>query len=131
MNLGRSSVTADLINKRASTKYDFDLLMETDLFLHYLSLLYMESKTDKLSIWFPETSCYNTWGNTRIRFLTKTASERYFNKFKILFVVNDKNELMKKLDDIVNAGNKGFFDMNSFVADIKDGFEIGRMCTLK
>ena len=131
LNLGRTSVTADMICKRATKNYDFDLLKETDLFLHYLSLLYMEDKTDKLSVWFPETSCYNTWENTRIRFLTKTVSERYFNKLRTLFVVSNKNELIVKLDDIVKAGNKGFFDMNSYVADIKDGLEVEKMCTMK
>lgn len=126
--LNRVSVTADMLKQRATEKFNFDLLKETDILLYYISLLFPNNKSYYRGYWFPETSCYRSW---RLRVLAKTASERHFNKVKVLFGVNDKDELISKVDEISKNGNDRVNDGNYMVPNIKAGLAVNEMCTIK
>ena len=74
------------------------MLIEADVLLYYISLLFPNSKSYMGGYWFPETSCYRFY---KLRVLSKTISERYFNKVKVLFGVQTKAELSTKTDEII------------------------------
>jgi hypothetical protein len=126
-NPKRISVTADTIKQRATEKYNFEMLIEADVLLYYISLFYPNTKSYYDGYWFPETSCYRFY---RLKVLSKSISERYFNKIKVLFGVQDKAELVAKSEEIEKT-QKGFNDFNYRVPDIKVGLNIEEMCTLK
>jgi hypothetical protein len=128
--LNKISVTADTLKQRASEKYGFEKLRETDLLLFYISLLFPSPKKNyfSYSYWFPETTCSRFWYT---KLLAKTVSERYFNKVKILFGVKDKNELIAKVEEITNAGLDKNNDHNFSVPEMKSGLALTEMCTIK
>ncbi len=95
INPKRVSVVADKI-KQYSTILNFKDLRETDILLYYLSLL-NPSKSMYFKYWFPETSCYNSFD---INILPKIVSKRFFEKVKIVFAVEDVNELRSKIDNV-------------------------------
>lgn len=125
--LNRVSVTADMIKQRATDKYSFNKMMETDVVLYYISLLFPNAAKFRGGYWFPETSCYQY----NLKVLPKTVSERYFNKIKVLFGVNNKDELLAKAEEIKKSGNDAIHDYNYMVGGIKGGLRIEEMCTLK
>lgn len=126
--LNRVSVTADTIKQRAGEKYNFDLLKDTDVLLFYISLLFPDTNPYSMSYWFPETSCYRSW---RLKVLSKTVSERYFIKVKVLFGVKDKAELIAKVEEIAKRGYDRVYDRNYLIPDISSGLAIKEMCTIK
>jgi hypothetical protein len=126
--LNRVSVTADTLKQRADEKYNFDILKETDVLLYYISLLFPNDKSYYGGYWFPETSCYHF---RKLRVLSKTVSERYFNKVKILFGVDTKDELLTKAEEISKNGKDRINDFNYTIPDIKVGLAINEMCTIK
>lgn len=95
INPKRVSVVADKI-KQYSTILNFKDLRETDILLYYLSLL-NPSQSMYFKYWFPETSCYNSFD---INILPKIVSKRFFEKVKIVFAVEDVNELRSKIDNV-------------------------------
>lgn len=125
-NMNRVSVTADTIKQRATEKIKFEKLVEADILLYYISLLFPH-KNSYFNNWFPETSCYRSY---RPAILSKSISERYFNKIKVLFGVNNKQELVARVDEIIknNEDNiqRGYYN----IPNIKVGLridDIGKM----
>jgi len=128
LQLNRVSVTADTLKQRATEKYNFDVLKETDVLLYYISLLFPNDKSYYSEYWFPETSCYRFW---KLRVLAKTVSERYFNKVKVLFGVDTKEELAAKTEQITKEGKDRINDYNYRIPNIKAGLAVDEMCTIK
>lgn len=128
LQLNRVSVTADIIKQRATEKYNFEILIEADVLLYYISLLFPNNLSYYGGYWFPETSCYRFY---KLRVLSKTISERYFNKVKVLFGVQTKEELLTKIDEIVNSGRDKINDFNYRIPNIKAGLRVDEMCTMK
>lgn len=128
LQLNRISITADTIKQRATEKYNFEILIEADALLYYISLLFPNKLSFLGDYWFPETSCYRVY---KLRVLSKTISERYFNKVKVLFGVQTKGELEIKLDDIIKSGRDTVNDFNYRIPNIKAGLRIQDMCTIK
>lgn len=126
-NLNRVSVTADTIKKRATEKIKFEKLIEADILLYYISLLFPNSNP-YMPYWFPETSCYRSF---RPAILARTISERYFNKVKVIFGVETKEQLIEKVNSIVknNTDNvqRGYYN----IPNIKVGLRIDDLCKLK
>ncbi len=125
-NMNRVSVTADMIKQRASEKIKFEKLVEADILLYYISLLYPH-KNSYFSNWFPETSCYRLY---RPAILAKTVSERYFNKVKILFGVSTKQQLVDRVEEIIKSNQdniqRGFYNIPYIRAGLRID-EIGKM----
>lgn len=125
-NMNRVSVTADTIKQRASEKMKFEKLVEADILLYYISLLFPH-KNAYFYNWFPETSCYRSY---RPAILAKSISERYFNKIKVLFGVTNKQELVARVDEIIknNEDNiqRGYYNIPSIKAGLRID-DIGKM----
>lgn len=128
LQLNRVSITADTIKQRATEKYNFEILIEADVLLYYISLLFPNNLSYYGGDWFPETSCYRFY---KLRALSKTISERYFNKVKVLFGVQTKAELVTKIDEIVKSGRDKINDFNYRIPNIKVGLRVDDMCTMK
>jgi len=128
LQLNRVSVTADTIKQRATEKFNFEILIEADVLLHYISLLFPNNLSNYGGYWFPETSCYRFY---KLRVLSKTISERYFNNVKVLFGVQTKAELVTKVDEIIKSGQDKINDFNYRIPNIKVGLRVDEMCTMK
>lgn len=90
----RVSIVADTIRK-FSTIISFEDLVNADILLYYLSLIY-PSKDVFERYWFPELSHYNHM----LIILPKLASTRYFNKCKVMFNVETVEEFKKLISSI-------------------------------
>ena len=128
LGLNRVSFTADTIKQRATEKYNFDKLKEADALLYYISLLFPNKQSFASWHWFPETNCYRSYG---VKILPKTISERYFNKIKTLFGVQNKSELISKTDEIRNERSDEINDFNYRLPNIKIALGIEQMCSMK
>ena len=126
-NMNRVSVTADTIKQRATEKIKFERLVEADILLYYISLLFPH-KNSNFYIWFPETSCYRSY---RPAILARTISERYFNKIKIIFGVGNKQELVTRVDEIIKNNEDNIQRGHYNFPNIKAGLRIDDIGKLK
>ena len=112
LQLQRISITADLIKERANNKeVSFDEVKKADLMIYYLRSLASHRA------WFPRTSIYEPFGGTPIDIFQRLVSSKHFDKVKVLFGVNTKDELKAKMATYVqdfNSGKKGQFDSFSY-----------------
>jgi hypothetical protein len=94
-NLNRVSVVADNVKQRASTTFTFDELKQADILLHHISQLsgFIPDATGR-SYWGPATTAYNT---SSLPIFSKIVSLRYFDKIKVLFDVQTKEEFIAKV----------------------------------
>ena len=78
--------------QRATEKNNFEMLIQADVLLYYISLFYPNNKNTMVVIGFlKQINCFYS-----LKVLSKSISERYFNKIKVLFGVQDKNQLITK-----------------------------------
>lgn len=101
LNLKRISIVADLIKQRATKKeIQLDELLQTD------TILYSIDKINKLDrdIWFPRTSVYRP-RFSGIEIFQKMISGSFFEQVKVLFDVNNKNELKQKIEKYIEYKN--------------------------
>ena len=90
------SEAATLLKSKMDGKL-FEKMVEADILLYYLSLVYVKTE-EVYDMWYPELSIYNS----SFTILPKLASSRYFEKAKILFGTDDKESfitLVKGLKD--------------------------------
>jgi hypothetical protein len=110
LNLNRINIQADTVKERAKGEIvTFDELKQTDIILHYISLL---NSSDYKSygigrLWFPHLAVYRIY---RVPQIEKMISLRYFNKIKVLFNIKDLDELFAKIAEI----NEDEFRMDRF-----------------
>lgn len=129
-NLNRVSVTADLIKQREHNKYTFENVIQTDIVLYYISVIFVSDKKPYFEWrWFPTTSCY--YSNKVLPLLAKAVSNRHFEKIKFLFDVLDKDELLFKLND-ENFEEKNNYRQTFYfnIPKIKYGLNIDKLCTM-
>lgn len=125
-NMNRVSVTADMIKQRATEKIKFEKLVEADILLYYISLLYPH-KNSYFFNWFPETSCYRS---IRPVILAKTVSERYFDKVKVLFGASNKKHLIDRVEEIIKNNEDNIQRGHFNIPNIRLGLridDIGKM----
>lgn len=108
--LDSKSVVARIV-KDSSNYIRFEDIINTDILLYYMSLVY-PGKT-----WIPETACYfnGNWFNNQFR------TRKYFTNTKILFDVKSLRGLRKKLNNI-NEPNIRDIDGYDQIPLIKDSF---------
>lgn len=108
--LDSKSVVARIV-KDSSNYIRFEDIINTDILLYYMSLVY-PGKT-----WMPETACYfnGNWFNNQFR------TREYFTNTKILFDVKSLRGLRKKLNNI-NEPNIRDIDGYDQIPLIKDSF---------
>ena len=116
------SEAATLLKSKMDGKL-FEEMVEADILLYYLSLVYV--KTEELyDTWYPELSIYNS----SFTILPKLASIRYFEKTKILFGVDDKESfvtLIKGLKD--NLQRDGYHHIPS----VQQGLGVDKVCSFR
>lgn len=104
MNNGTSSELYSrtaLTLKKLPSRIEFSKIIEADILLHYLSLLYPgDQYIDR--IWFPEMASFNR----KPQILPKLVSKKYFEKAKVLFNVNTIGEFKVKITNLSQAANQ-------------------------
>lgn len=116
------SEAATLLKSKMEGKL-FEEMVEADILLYYLSLVYVKTE-DVYDMWYPELSIYNSC----FTILPKLASNRYFEKAKILFGVDDKEgfiALIKGLKD--NLQRDGYHHIPS----VQQGLGIDKICSFR
>lgn len=93
----------------------FEKMVEADILLYYLSLVY--TKTEEVyDMWHPELSIYNFC----FTILSKLVSNRYFEKAKILFGVDDKEGIITLINGLKdNLQRDGYHHISS----VQQGFD--------
>lgn len=121
---GRISVQADMINSFKHSKYGKQAL-ETDLLLYYVTNI-NERFDDSWKTWFPISYIHMIRGQN-IKFLERLKSRRYFEEVKIIFNVNDKQELISKLEDF--KSERGYFDSFDNIPEIRKYIKFEDICS--
>ena len=98
------SLTATLIKRKANNKIiNFDQLAETDFVLFIITLMHLEGNKKIFRYpWFPCTSVHKRYSIHEI--FIKCSSNRYFEKVKDLFGVNNASEFKKLINDVIESG---------------------------
>lgn len=116
------SEAATLLKSKIEGKL-FEEMVEADILLYYLSLVYVKTE-EVYDTWYPELSIYNS----SFTILPKLVSSRYFEKAKVLFGVDDKESfvtLAKGLKD--NLQRDGYHHIPS----VQQGLGVDKVCSLK
>lgn len=116
------SEAATLLKSKMEGKL-FEEMVEADILLYYLSLVYVKTE-EVYDTWYPELSIYNS----SFTILPKLVSSRYFEKAKVLFGVDDKESfvtLAKGLKD--NLQRDGYHHIPS----VLQGLGVDKVCSLK
>lgn len=116
------SEAATLLKSKMDGKL-FEEMVEADILLYYLSLVYVKTE-EVYDTWYPELSIYNS----SFTILPKLVSSRYFEKAKVLFGVDDKESfvtLAKGLKD--NLQRDGYHHIPS----VLQGLGVDKVCSLK
>ena len=114
------SEAATLLKSKMEGKL-FEEMVEADILLYYLSLVYVKTE-EVYDTWYPELSIYNS----SFTILPKLVSSRYFEKAKVLFGVDDKESfvtLAKGLKD--NLQRDGYHHIPS----VQQGLGGDKVCT--
>lgn len=101
----------------------FERMVEADILLYYLSLIYNSSE-DVFGKWYPTLSIYNT----AFCVLPKLVSCRYFEKAKVLFGVENKESfitLIKGLND--NLERDGYHR----IPYVQQGLGVDTVCSIR
>lgn len=122
MNSNLISEAATLLKSKMEGKL-FEKMVEADILLYYLSLVYVKTE-EVYDTWYPELSIYNS----SFTILPKLVSSRYFEKAKVLFGVDDKESfvtLAKGLKD--NLQRDGYHHIPS----VQQGLGVDKVCTFR
>ena len=116
------SEAATLLKSKVDGKL-FEGMVEADILLYYLSLVYV--KTDEVyDKWYPGLSIYNS----NFTILPKLASSRYFEKAKILFGVDDKEGLITLIRGLKdNLQRDGY----RHIPSVQQGLGIDKICSFR
>ncbi|MBF0472830.1 MAG: toll/interleukin-1 receptor domain-containing protein [Nitrospirae bacterium] len=101
LNLNRKSVTGDTIKERANPKIDFNMILNVDALIYYLTLRETNDTYKNLDpyvekIWVSYVVCSND-GVLKIELFKKIESENHFERIKILFKVQTIDEFKEKI----------------------------------
>lgn len=128
LQMNRISLTADVIKARATGKIKFTQLQQADALLYYISLFLPDINSNYQRSWFPETTCYYIYS---FPIMSKAISQKFFEKLKVIFDVNSKDELMQK---IKYANEKNRDNLQRFhyeIPHLNKGLNIDEICTIR
>lgn len=133
LKLNRVNLFADTIKQRSTNDLiKFEDLQEVDVLLYYISCLQRLDKvqTNKswYPYWFPNLSCYHLYQYSSI---DKIISQRYFDKFKIIFQINSKEELIEKIKLLDSENIASIERFHYRFPDIKQIFSLEKIGTYK
>jgi hypothetical protein len=90
------SVTADILKERADNPIlGFNYIQQTEMLLHYVSLL------KNIDPWLPYTVIFRREDMTLLQLL---KSSSYFERFKVVLGVKDKDDLIQKVAGVIASG---------------------------
>jgi hypothetical protein len=130
----RQSVVADNIKSRTTVNHDFDSLKQADILLHHIAELSgFIPNAHSRSYWRPETSAYDMY---KLPILTRMVSQRYFDKIKVLFSVETKEELKQKVEELENDSftqlwHRGDYARSRNIPMLSELINIEKLCTVK
>lgn len=128
LNSNQISISSDLIKERATNKtITFANLLETDTLLHYITAL---NSGNTREIWFPRLSIYGRSFNGSI-IIQKMQSKRFFEKVKVLFKVDSKDDLFKKIDSLNKDMYNGYQRFYYRFQEIFTAFDREKICSVE
>ena len=117
----RVSITSDKLIER--TEYNGksykENIIDTDLILYYISA---SSKSISYN-WFPLTYIYKEY-YTKVDFITKMARKKHFEEVKMLFEVENVEEMKNKISDNLMNKERGFSNSMSYIPSITNSIKI-------
>lgn len=114
---------AEIVKERATHQsINYSELQEIDTILYYISCFQKLEENKKTDYWYPFLSNFYV-GKSNYFNLQKLVSKKYFNKFKLILNVDDKDELIKKVELLKNKQKqKNKYNYN--VPKISEGLNI-------
>jgi hypothetical protein len=128
LQLNRVNPMFDLFVQRENKKLSFAELRDADIMLYYIGTLNDKVgellKKTRTHIWFPITSIRESYGSLLV--MEKASKARFFEKIKILFGVQTKEELIEKCARLNNAS-----DFNYRIPIFKEGLNLTNLAIFK
>ncbi len=122
LNENRLSVATDILVKRIDyKKINLDTMRETDLLLFFLHKLTHKLKIH--SFWFPYLSMYG--GDECISYMRRAESKIFFEKIKIIFNVETREELLTKINSIPRRDSP--YQYGYEISSIEVGLNINKL----
>jgi len=114
LNLGRSSLQADLIKERVvGTGIKFEQLMQSDFILFFRRYF---TKIEHISSWWPITIVHRSRSYSPFEIFIRAQSKEYFEKIKVVIAVNHLDEITPIIDKLnkgeIQLPRIGLFSMN-------------------
>lgn len=125
LNLRRASVTADVINRRATRRdITFSAIQEADLILHYAT----ELRGGGFN-WFPRTSAFDPTGPD---LLARMISRQQFERLKPIFQVETDTDLKIKIRAYVGQtrNRPASVDWNFHIRPLEKALDPEKIATL-
>jgi hypothetical protein len=128
LQMNRISLTADTIKERAIGKIKFVQLHQADSILYYVSLFLADTNTYYRRPWFPETTCYHFYS---FPLMKKAISQKFFDKIKVLFQVDTKEQLIEKIKEANQNNRDNLQSIYYEVPQLSHGLNIDEICTIR
>jgi hypothetical protein len=113
LELRKKSLMADIIMNRVTEVYTRKKVVQADLLLYYLSVL---SKSKKSYTWYPRTHVYEEY--YKLEFLQRLKSCSYIESVKVLFDVQNVEELKVKITSFMHVNRSSY--LFSHISSIQD-----------
>ena len=127
LDMRRVSLTADKLIERSiyNGKNYKRLLIEVDLLLYYISKI----KSDDYRMWFPVTYIYKE-EFSKIEIIAKMARKKYFDQIKVIFNVDDKEDMKLLIKNKLGKSDRGFQNTFRDIPMIEESIKIEEIATL-
>jgi hypothetical protein len=119
------SYASEKISRRIYKGYSMVTLSHIDLLLYYLSTMSSESE---YSLWYPHSYTYSK--RIKMELLQKMESARHFEKVKMIFDVQNKEDLISKFADFKNPYREGY-RFRDGIPDISYHIDYSKICTFR
>ena len=126
LKLDRVSIVADLIVQRSiinKKNFKEDLLV-ADLLLHFISGF---KSNENYSRWFPVTYIYRE--NSRMELFKRLVSKRHFERVKVLFDVDTKEEMKLLIEKDAGIEKAGYPNSFSRIPEFQNFIKSQDICT--
>jgi len=119
----RPSITADVLKERSDNEIiNFDLIQQTEILIHYVSLIL------GFEPWLPYLVLFKRNDMTRLQMM---KSKTYFEKIKVVFGVNNEEELIRRVAEVISRDvEKYYHSIRMSFPYIKDGLYLTELCSI-
>ncbi|WP_429049296.1 hypothetical protein [Aeromonas hydrophila] len=114
LKLNRISITADMLHDSANVRgIPFDLIMQTDFILSLRSVLSTNNYNFSYRRWFPITLVYKKrWHSEPFELFVRAESKNHFDVIKKLLKIENKTDLVNKLEEATRIHNLASWRFN-------------------